>query len=158
MRPFLPSSSLLKALKVSLKWLPDVCDQDVCDPDVCDPDVCDLDVCDHLFVTKTFVTRTFVTILKTDVCDQELKFWNNLLYICIIHIFKDNGHVYRSVFFIRIWISGFLGAKVSSPRCRSTLSPGTPWPSSRKKLILVLGIMKQCTCIKANFSMSIWMW
>ena len=54
--------------------LPDVCDQDVCDPDVCDPDVCDLDVCDHLFVTKTFVTRTFVTILKTDVCDQELKF------------------------------------------------------------------------------------
>ena len=54
--------------------LPDVCDQDVCDQDVCDPDVCDLDVCDHLFVTKTFVTRTFVTILKTDVCDQELKF------------------------------------------------------------------------------------
>ena len=55
-------------------WWADVCDQDVCDPDVCDPDVCDLDVCDHLFVTKTFVTRTFVTILKTDVCDQELKF------------------------------------------------------------------------------------
>ena len=55
------------------RWA-DVCDQDVCDPDVCDPDVCDLDVCDHLFVTKTFVTRTFVTILKTDVCDQELKF------------------------------------------------------------------------------------
>ena len=57
-----------------LGWWADVCDQDVCDPDVCDPDVCDLDVCDHLFVTKTFVTRTFVTILKTDVCDQELKF------------------------------------------------------------------------------------
>ena len=55
------------------RWA-DVCDQDVCDPDVCDPDVCDLDVCDHLFVTKTFVTRTFVTILKTDVCDQALKF------------------------------------------------------------------------------------
>ena len=54
--------------------LPDVCDQDVCDPDVCDPDVCDLDVCDHLFVTKTFVTWTFVTILKSDICDQELKF------------------------------------------------------------------------------------
>ena len=49
--------------------LPDVCDQDVCDLDVCDPDVCA-----HLFVSKTFVTRTFVSILKTDVCDQELKF------------------------------------------------------------------------------------
>ena len=47
---------------------------DICDQDVCDPDVCDLDVCDHLFVTKTFVTRTFVTILRMDVCDQELKF------------------------------------------------------------------------------------
>ena len=47
----------------------DVCGQDVYHQDICDPDVCD-----HLFVTKTFVTRTFVTILKTDVCDQELKF------------------------------------------------------------------------------------
>ena len=55
----------------TFRWA-DVCDQDVCDPDVCDPDICDLDVCDHLFVTKTFVTRTFVTILRLDVCDQEL--------------------------------------------------------------------------------------
>ena len=87
--------------------LPDLCNQDVCDLDVCD-----LDICDHLFVTKTFVTRTFVTILRMDVCDQELKFLNNHLYICFIYISKDNAHVYRPVFQSE---SEFLG--FGAPRC-----------------------------------------
>ena len=59
------------------------------------------------FVTKMFVTKMFVTILRTDVCDQELKFWNNHLYICFIHISMDNAHVCRSVFQLESEFWGF---------------------------------------------------
>ena len=51
----------------------DVCDLDVCDPDICDQDVCDPDVHDLDLCGQIFVSKTFVTILKTNICDQQLK-------------------------------------------------------------------------------------
>ena len=55
---------------------PDVCDQDVCNPDVCDSDVFDPDVRDLDVFGQLFVTKTFVTILKTNICDQQLKMFS----------------------------------------------------------------------------------
>ena len=51
---------------------PDICDPDVCDPDICDLDVCDLDICDPGVCDHLFVKKRFVTILKTDICENQI--------------------------------------------------------------------------------------